>query len=121
MVVAESGSEPILGMDFMRSNSTALLISEGLLLLNGEPIPLINEDQVSATPKVVSVRRVTIEPGACKLIEGKLEKKYSRPLICEALEDSPAIAEIAEYHPDKPLHMLVWNPTNKYLTLKPGK
>ena len=39
IVVAESGSEPILGMDFMRSNSTALLISEGLLLLNGEPIP----------------------------------------------------------------------------------
>ena len=121
IVVAESGSEPILGMDFMRSNSTALLISEGMLLLNGEPIQLINENEVSPTPKVVSVRRVTIEPGACKLIEGKLDKKYSKPLICEALEDSPAIAEIAEYRPEKKLHVLVWNPTNKYLTLKPGK
>ena len=126
IIITETGSEPILGMDFMRAYRTALLINEETLLLNGHPIKLINEDQLARkskpTPQVVSVRKVRIPPGTCKWVEGKLEnsKSYPKPLVCEALGKSDAVAEPTEYRPNEPLHMLIWNTSRRRLLLKPG-
>ena len=46
IIVTDSGNEMIIGMDFMRRHKTALVISEGIFILNGEPIKLIDENDI---------------------------------------------------------------------------
>ena len=68
VVVAESGSEIIIGMDFLRWQRTALLVSDNILLLNGEPIKLIDEEKVSS-PKIAAARRITTVSGPYRCVE----------------------------------------------------
>ena len=122
IIVAESGNEMILGMDFMRRHKTALVISEGIFILNGEPIKLIDEDDIK-TPKIIAARRVTLEPCTSRWVEAKLQgsNSYHKPLVCESMQQGCTIVGPAEYRPNQPLHLLVFNATDRYLTIKSGK
>ena len=112
ILVAESGLDALLGMNFINSREATLCFKRKGLILNEELMPF-NFQPSNATPSAVAVRKCTLLPNTCKVIEAKLDAPYDKRLLCESKRNRNLVVAPSQYEPGKPLSFVMCNWSKK--------
>ena len=122
ILVAESGVDILLGLEFLKKHRMDIRFSEDTLVYNEERIPIMYEK--AENTRVLAATSARIPAGSGMVIPAKFSSHICRRILCESTENTQKnklVVLPTQHFPNKPLLMQIYNANNHTLRLKKNR